>query len=409
MPKPSVIERQLPYGVADLYFEDAARKAEAEAVLQETFRRWSYTQVIPPTFEYYEALAAEASPQVREEIYRFADRDGRMLALRADPTIPIARIVGTKLYAHPLPLRFFYISNVFRYEEPKAALRREFTQAGIELIGAGTPEADAEVIALAITALRAIGLRDLRVRLGAMNLVDALLADLALTETEREFVKHALERKNERRLRDLLYNGEAATEAPTDNVARVRNALCALAHLTGDGTVLERARHECAVNEGATRALERLHQVWHYLVALDCADALLLDLAMVRGMAYYTGIVFEGFARGVGFAVLSGGRYDRLLAHFGRDLPACGFAIGVERALAARQAQGEPPLNLAPEIIAELSTHSKVNANVMQARQAGRRVEHAVCASTRAELVAYARRRGAREVWFADGTREVLG
>src|SRR5919199_181973 len=151
----SVLERQLPYGVAVLFFDDAACKSEVEHILKQTFATWGYGEVIPPTFEYYEALAAEASPQVREEIYRFSDRDGRMLALRADPTIPIARLVGTKLAEHPLPLRFFYVCNVFRHEEPKAALRREFTQAGVELIGAATPVGDAEVIALAVAALRA--------------------------------------------------------------------------------------------------------------------------------------------------------------------------------------------------------------------------------------------------------------
>src|SRR5581483_11161275 len=104
------IERQLPHGVADVYFQEAARKTQLETRLHETFAQWNYTQVIPPTFEYYEALAAEASPQVREEIYRFPDRDGRMLALRADPTIPIARLVSTKLYDQTLPLRFFYIA-----------------------------------------------------------------------------------------------------------------------------------------------------------------------------------------------------------------------------------------------------------------------------------------------------------
>lgn len=394
------IERQLPHGVADLYFEEAARKARVEARLHDTFGQWSYTQVIPPTFEYYEALAAEASPQVREEIYRFPDRDGRMLALRADPTIPIARLVSTKLYDRPLPLRLFYIANVFRHEEPKAALRREFTQAGVELIGAGTPQADAEVIALAVTAMRAVGLGEFRLRLGAMGILNALLAPLALTETSRELIKTALERKNESALQKIMRELNASFDA--------QRALEALLTLTGGGGVLDRAETEFAGNQNALVALARLRQVWSVLDALAVTDAVTLDLGMVRGMAYYTGIVFEGFARGIGFSIMSGGRYDNLLAHFGRDLPACGFAIGVERVLAALHLQGDDEISLAPEIVAELDSSPELARRVTEARAAGKRVEWSLCPGTRDELNAYARERGAGAIWFADGSDEQL-
>lgn len=398
MLKPTFMERQLPHGVADLYFEQAARKTRLEARLHETFAQWNYTQVIPPTFEYYEALAAEASPQVREEIYRFPDRDGRMLALCADPTIPIARLVSTKLYDQTLPLRFFYVANVFRHKEPKASLRREFTQAGIELIGAGTPQADAEVIALAVTSLRAIGLNEFRLRLGAMDFVNALLTPLHLSESQREQIKSALERKNPGALNEALHH-IAITE-------ELKRALSALPTLAGGAGVLTRAADECAVNAPAQRAIERLRALWQLLEALDVADAVTLDLGMVRGMAYYTGIVFETFARGIGFSVMSGGRYDNLLAHFGRDLPACGFAIGVERALAAIQIQRNDDVALAPNIVAELENTRALAERVAHARAENKRVEWYLQNSPRAEMIAYARARGAQHVWFADGSAE---
>jgi len=400
MLKSTMIERQLPHGVADLYFEEAARKAQVEARLQEVFGQWSYSQVIPPTFEYYEALAAEASPQVREEIYRFPDRDGRMLALRADPTIPIARLVSTKLYDRPLPLRLFYIANVFRHEEPKASLRREFTQAGIELIGEGTPQADAEVIALAVTALRAVGLREFRLRLGAMDILRALLEPLALSETQSEPVKSALERKNEAALNDVLRQLSLPRQAS--------RALLTLPLLAGDASILERAIKAFADNQEACAALERLRELCRVLDALGVSDAVSLDLGMVRGMAYYTGIVFEGFTRGIGFAIMSGGRYNNLLAHFGRDLPACGFAMGVERVLTALELQGNNVLSLAPEIVAELDSSPTLAQRVQAARAKGKRVEWSLRSSTREELIAFARQRGAREIWFADGSAQEL-
>lgn len=400
MIRSAFLERQLPHGVADLYLEDAALKTEVEVQLQQTFSQWSYTQVIPPTFEYYEALAAEASPQVREEIYRFSDRDGRMLALRADPTIPIARLAATKLVDHPLPLRFFYIANVFRYEEPKASLRREFTQAGVELIGAGTPQADAEGVALAVTALRSVGLPDFRVRLGAMDVVNALVDELGCTETQFERLKSALERKNRRALDDLL--GTLAARPA------LRQALSQLPQLAGGHAVLDQAQHVLAVNARAAAAVSRLTDTWRYLTALGVDNAVTLDLAMVRGMTYYTGVVFEGFARGIGFAIMSGGRYDRLLAHFGRELPALGFAIGVERLMAVLQAQGRRAPRLAPDVIAELSAAPGANERVLDVRAAGKRVELSLESRGRAELIEYARARGASQVWFADGSREAL-
>jgi ATP phosphoribosyltransferase regulatory subunit len=315
-----------------------------------------------------------------------------MLALRADPTIPIARLISTKLYDRPLPLRFFYIANVFRHEEPKAALRREFTQAGVELIGAGTPQADAEVIALTVKALRDLGLKDFRLRLGAMDILNALLEPLALNDTQLELIKSALERKNERALVELLKDAPMTWET--------RRALNALPTLAGDKSTLQRAETECAINDRAHRAIERLNTVWNYLDVLGVADALTLDLGMVRGMAYYTGIVFEGFVKGIGFSILSGGRYDKLLAHFGNAKPACGFAVGVERVLAALALQGNDQISLAPQIVAELGA-----PGVDDARAQDVRVEWYLPDTTRGEMMKYARERGAKAVWLNDGRR----
>ncbi len=400
MSKRPAVARQLPHGVADLFFEDSARKSQIEAIFKQTFDRWSYSEIISPTFEYFEPLEMEASPQVREEIYRFFDRDGRMLALRADPTIPIARIVSTKLYDRPLPLRFCYVNNVFRYEEPKASLRREFTQAGVELIGAEAPAAEAEVIALAVTALRAVGLRDFRLRVGMMQFVNALLDELALGLAQTEALKLALERKSEQGLAEVL-NGDPIR-------SDLRRALALLTTLTGGAEILDLAERECCVNENACAALGHLRATYAYLEAMGCANSITLDLAMVRGMAYYTGVVFESFVPGIGFAIMSGGRYDKLLSHFGRNLPALGFGIGIERVLAALALQGAPSVDLAPQVIVEMSAQRDLAARVENARAAGRRVEWNLTPGTREELRAYAQKRGACEVWFADGSSEVL-
>lgn len=381
------LDKQLPDGVADLFFNDAARKRAVERTLADTFARWGYSEIIPPMFEYYESLAAEAGPQLREEMYRFFDRDGRTLALRADFTIPIARIVGTKLFDRAMPLRFFYIGSVFRYTEPQAGVRREFTQAGVELIGANTAEADAETIALAMTALRALGITDFRFTLGNTAYLQAILRDLNLNAADEAAVHEAIRRKNTPALTQLM--------APLNLDAMHRDALTQLPTLWGNDA-LDRA---LCINDEARAAIERLRAVIARLAQFGLADFITLDLAETRGMQYYTGILFEGFVQGLGFAVASGGRYDNLIAHFGPSIPAVGFAIGVERVMMIHRARA----NIAPEVIAQV-----YDARVQEARAQGRIVEVDVLPRDDDALRAYARVRGAREIWWRDGRVEKL-
>jgi len=379
------LEKQLPYGVADLFFNDAARKRAVERALADIFARWGYSEIIPPMFEHYESLAAEAGPQLRDEMYRFFDRDGRTLALRADFTIPTARIVGTKLYDRAMPLRFFYIGSVFRYEEPQAGVRREFTQAGIELVGAATADADAEAIALAMNALRALGLDNFRFTLGNAAYLQALLCDEDTPE-----LRDAIRRKNSAALNRLL-DGLAPRLEP-DRMS----ALKLLPTLWGGIDVLDRTG---APNREASNAVEHLRSVMARLKQYELDDFVTLDLAENRGMAYYTGILFEGFVEGLGFSVASGGRYDNLVAHFGPSVPAVGFAIGVERAMMARRAVA----NIAPEVIAQA-----YDARVAEARAKGQVVEVDVLNRDDDALREYARVRGAKEVWMRDGREEKL-
>ena len=380
------LDKQLPHGVADLFFNDAARKRAVERALADTFACWGYSEIIPPMFEYYESLAAEAGPQLREEMYRFFDRDGRTLALRADFTIPIARIVGTKLFDRAMPLRFFYIGSAFRYEEPQAGVRREFTQAGIELIGANTADADAEAIALAMTALRALGLNDFRFTLGNAAYLQATLRDLALNEADDAALRDAIRRKNAPTLTQLL-------NALKLDATRQR-ALAQLPTLWGNADVFDRA---VCVNGDARAAVERLRVVVARLAQFGLADFVTLDLAENRGMAYYTGILFEGFVSGLGFAVASGGRYDNLIGHFGHNIPAVGFAIGVERVMMLQRARA----NVAPDVIAQA-----YDARVEEARTRGQIVEVDVSNRDDAALREYARVRGAREIWWRSDGKE---
>lgn len=356
----------LPQGVVDLVYADAASKRDLETALRGCFRAWSYDELIPPTFEYADTLASEAGTQLAEEMYRFTDRDGRTLALRPDLTIPAARVVATRLHDQPMPLRLFYVGSVFRYEAPQAGRQREFTQAGVELIGAGTPEADAEVLALTVEALAAAGLRQFQLALGQMAFFRGLLAELDAPAAVLAALQSAIDRKNPADLADALHQ---ATASPP-----LRRAFTALPQLNGGPQVLHQGRAICA-NPAMHAALDWLEALHDLLAAYGVSDHITFDLGETRGMAYYTGITFKGYTPGLGFSICSGGRYDDLVGHFGRPQPAVGCALWVDRILLARQRQGWQPASLAPHLVWAAGACPACVGVLLDLRRRGLRVE----------------------------------
>lgn len=388
----------LPQGVADLFFGEAAAKRELEQVMRSLFSRWGYTELIPPTFEYADTLASEAGTQLAEEMYRFVDRDGRTLALRPDLTIPTARVVGTRLYDQPMPLRLFYVGSVFRYEPPQAGRQREFTQAGVEMIGAATPDADAEVLALTVEALRMAGLRDFRIALGQMAFFRGLLAELTAPAVQVAQLQNAIDRKSAADLSAALDEARAT--------GAVRQALEALPGLNGGPETLAAGRRYC-LNDRMAAALDRLQAIQALLAAYGLAGAVDYDLGETRGMEYYTGITFKGYAPGLGFSVCSGGRYDDLVGHFGAPQPAVGCALWLDRLLLARQRQGGQPPVLAPDLILSADACADCLRAVQVLRGRGLRVELEVLGRSAEQMRQLAQQRGAGAVALCAGNGQV--
>ncbi|MER2599179.1 MAG: ATP phosphoribosyltransferase regulatory subunit [Caldilineales bacterium] len=356
----------LPQGVVDLLYEDAADKRGLEAALRGCFRVWSYDELIAPTFEYADTLASEAGTQLAEEMYRFTDRDGRTLALRPELTIPAARVAATRLYDQAMPLRLCYIGPVFRYEAPQAGRQREFTQAGVELIGAAGPAADAEVLALTAEALRTAGLTRFQLALGQMAFFHALLVELNLTPVALHTLQSALDRKN---AADIAAALAAIPASPA-----LHRTLLALPALSGGPVILHTARTLC-LNPAMTAALDHLAALHELLHGYGVADHITFDLGETRAMQYYTGITFKGYTPGVGFAICSGGRYDDLLAHFGRPQPAVGCALWVDRIALARQRQGWQPSPLRADLLWLGELSPACLAALIELRRRGLRVE----------------------------------
>jgi ATP phosphoribosyltransferase regulatory subunit len=389
----------LPCGVRDLFLENAAKLSKLMAAWRQLFESWAYTEIIPPTYEHDDVLKAGSDADFERRIFRVLDREGNILALRPDITTQVARIVGTKLHNLPLPLRFYYLANVFRFEEPQAGRQREFYQAGLELIGAPGPEADAEMVAVLIEALQQVGLRGFQINLGQMAFFRAIVAELDLSPAQVETLKGAIDRKDEAGLRKSLMEWEI-----DDGHAA---ALSELPHLCGDEEALERAA-SLAPNAAARRAIENLSQVYDLLSAQGLAEHLVIDLGEARGMDYYTGITIEGFSPGLGFSICNGGRYDELIGRYGRPLPAVGFGLGVERVLLALEEQGEQEVDLAPHLLVAAEAASMGRAALQHLRRQGMKVEVDVMARDEAGLLEYARVRGIPWVIVAGDAERAL-
>ena len=397
------VHPQLPKGARIYLPDEAARKRYVETRLFEVFRRWGYREVVTPTFEFSDVLSVGTDVGVQESMFKFVDREtGRMLALRADITPQIARVVATRLRDEPKPVRLAYITNVFRYDEPRVSHYREFYQTGVELIGLEKPEAEVEIIAMAIEGLRALGLDRFQIDLGHPDFFRGLLEEVTTDTGKRREIREALARKDSSTLARLV---QELTPPP-----EVAEALLALPTLFGREVVLERAA-SYARTERARRALANLTEVYRLLTIYGLADSVLLDLGEVRGFDYYSGLYFEAYIAGFGASVAGGGRYDDMLARFGYDCPAVGFAFDVARALAIMEAQQVTVELPGPDFFIIDFTREKTAALSLarRLRDVGASVARDIISRGLDESIDYARAQRVRRVLVVGSPRSEAG
>ncbi len=373
----------MPGGVRDMLPAEARRKRELEGRLLTLFESYGYQEVVTPTFEFYEVLEPALDRGMHEQLYRFIDDRGRIMVLRPDMTTPIARFVSTRLRDRDLPMRFCYVANVFRREN-HAGRQREFYQAGVELLGAAGAEADAEVISLACEALRLAGVENFQITVGHVEVLGGALTGAGLTETERDKARLALSNKDFVTWQKLIATSRISREH--------KEALVDLPYLHGGIEMLSRIEGLIS-HPGAREGVVRLRKVWEILAGYGFQDQVCIDLTLLRGLGYYTGIVFEGYTPGVGYPLCGGGRYDGLLAKFGFDCPATGFALGIERIMAALE-KDELPAEQVPDYYITGSDHKEVIRRARALRETGCSVEIDVSGLPREKAIACASRRG---------------
>jgi ATP phosphoribosyltransferase regulatory subunit len=381
----------MPGGVRDLLPAEARCKRELENRLLSLFASWGYQEVVTPTFEYYEALAPAMEALLRDRLYRFIDDHGQIMLLRPDMTTPIARLVSSRLKDQQFPQRFCYVTNIFRRDD-QAGQQREYYQAGVELLGAASPEADAEALCLAAEALRLSGIGPFRLAVGQVDVLSGILEDSGLTGTEQDLAKRALSRK------DLVAWERLAQTARLNSAGQ--ELVAALPYLHGGIEILDRV-DGWIVSPRARESLAGLRQVWQILTGCGFGEELYIDLTLLRGLDYYTGIVFEGYATGVGYPLCGGGRYDDLLSKLGFSCPATGFALGIERIVTALERKGLPEDGV-PDFYLVGTDSCRLFKKAKALRESGYSVEIAVSTLPVAEAIAYASRRGIPHIVVED-------
>ncbi len=278
----------------------------AQESLLEEMRRWGYRHVVTPMVESIDVLELGLNAEQR----RVGER-----------TIPVARLVAGKLRSAALPLRMCYAGPVLSADEGRFHQRRETYQVGAELVGASGPIADAEVIALAARCLEAAGLRRYQIDVGHAEFFQGIMDAVRLPAAIKAGVRSALAARDFVALEDLL------SQTPLRSAEH--ELLLRFPALRGGPEILE-AAGGLVRNRRSEKALAELARVRELLVAHGLGAVVGLDLGAIRDFDYYTGVIFEGYGQDLGRPVAQGGRYDRLLARFGRPAPATGFVIQLD-------------------------------------------------------------------------------
>lgn len=376
-----MVKFQPPRGTRDYLPVEMALRRELFGKLRRVFEGFGYGEVSTPAFEDFELLAKKAGQEIEKELYAFTDKSGRKLALRFDPTVPICRIIASNP-GLPKPIKWYYITNMWRYDRPQKGRFREFWQAGAELVGAAGAEADAEILEIVSECLKAAGVKSFRFRMGSREVLEKLVGQAGIPTGKKLAAFRALDK--------LPKIGEAgvAREFAREGIGKAQGQKFL-------GLVRKGVRDE------------RLESILGLLKGRGIKNAK-LDLSVVRGIDYYTGFVFETLVEGFESlgSVASGGRYDTLIGLYGGEpLPATGFGIGIERLAEMVRKHPSPPCQLLVVNAGELF-RGKSREVARQLREGGISCETDLMGRSLRKQLEYANARGIPWALFV-GEKEV--
>lgn len=312
---------RIPAGMRYYIGSEARLRRTVEDVAMSVFEVWNYEEVITPSVDYYDLFEQGMGQREAQRGFRFTDNDGRLLTLRPDVTSSVARMAATLLSERPRPLRFCYAAPVFRQQtQSHAEWRRENTQLGCELIGAGGKPADLEMLRLAAEILSRLNLQSRYcITINNVEIFNGVAAQMNLTPAAREQLRRLIDTREAAELRRFLQNYDS----------REGEAFSQPIQLTGKRDVMRTARR-LITNERSVAALDSLEELWTEIESLNLQNSFEIDLGDVSSLDYYTGLSLKIFVHGAGASVGRGGRYDGLTGSFGRAEPAVGFVLNLD-------------------------------------------------------------------------------
>src|SRR6266566_9848145 len=385
-------------GFREFYPADLALRTHIVRTWRTVAMRYGFQEYDGPPLEPLELYTAKSGEEIVGQLYTFTDKGGREVALRPEMTPTLARMVAAKANAMRKPIRWFSVPQLFRYERQQKGRLREHFQLNVDIIGEASVAADAELLAVAIDVMRAVGLtsRDVRARVSDRRLLTAVLSDVGVKQAEMSAVFGAIDK--------------AGREPRDVTLGKVEKAVASAEARRGVARILESATDLNALASGFRSSPDVMESITHmreylnFLDALGVGDWIDFDLSIVRGLAYYTGKVFELFdAKGEFRAICGGGRYDDLLSSIGGvDLPALGFGMGdvvLTEILRSRNLLPAAELGTEYWVAAEDdSLLAEVMAVAGRLRAKSRSVEYALKSQTLARQLKTASSAGVRNV-----------
>lgn len=313
-----------PEGTRDVLFEASEAQAHIEKNLRTFFYCRGFREVRTPGIEFFDVFGSNGKYFPAESMYKLSDRNGHLIVMRPDSTIPMARLVATKYKNKAMPLRICYDQTVYRTSRTLDGISHEMRQMGVEVIGAQGVRSDMEMLKMACDVFYNVDLGDdYRLELGHVDIFKTLVDRLDIDDLEREALFTAVEEKNYSALNDVLERHNEKREA---------HVLRQLPRLFGGRDTLEQARQLMdGLDESITEAINQLAWIYDQFEAMEMEENIMIDLGLINQADYYSGLIFRGYLGGAGKAVLSGGRYDNLLDDFGMHAAAIGFGVQVDQ------------------------------------------------------------------------------
>jgi ATP phosphoribosyltransferase regulatory subunit len=310
---------KLPFGFRDIFPVEARERKNIEEIIRKQFESWGYGEIKTPVVEYTENIAFGAGKGWKDKLISFFDTDGNLISMRADMTIPVARVTGMRLKKSQLPARFYYFANSFRQSGAQKGKKRFFNQAGLEFVGTDSISGDIEVLTVLAEIMRRLDIKSFRIALSHTKFLEGMSKWFGLVTSAADFVKKKMIAKDFVGLKDFL-----------EKISKKKSGTFFSLMEPSEDFSLLKSYSDKIENKTASESLIYVAEIYNVLKKLGFAENFMLDLGTVRDFEYYSGLLFEVYSPKISEIIGSGGRYDGLIKKFGLDVAGTGFALDVD-------------------------------------------------------------------------------